>query len=222
MAEQAYVRSPHYFSQFSKNCKLYITESYPEVDSSHTIVNFAYAFHRPGGACKIKNPKHWHILIYSPPPATDQLQKTVPITKQRCRNSNPQYLIDDVDNSKPIDVPCPYSAFRLLILDGVNNNFGGEFFEKMAEAVSCNECYENDFANQEMVLTRNLPRAVKLENVSVQTNRVSTETIERITRAMNGPNGAAFALVLDAILSACGEIHFENQLYKIDFNLEKL
>ncbi len=155
--------------------------------------NFALAFHNTqSDVCDVKNVKHWHLLTYSKTPLV-----------------NDGFL-----------VPCPFSCFALLILQGVNIQFTGEVFEKLQRAFVYNEKYELvDLRSQ--TLRRKLPNVCKpfKHNAATQTDLLSSTSLDRYTAIFNGAYGGEFSQIMDAFISGYGLVSNVNHSMLTHFEL---
>ena len=174
MCEQVFEQSPSYFKQFAIKFNYFISEKYPILPTD----NFALAFHNPkSDACTVTNVKHWHLMIYS-----------------ECESNKGGYA-----------VPCPYACFRRLIFEGINVSFTGNIFDKLETAVTYNDKYEID-CTRPAALRNKLPKVTKTTKYDqfTQTDLISSASLERYFKVINGQYGGEFSQIMDAFISGYG------------------
>jgi hypothetical protein len=192
MCEQLYEQSPDYFRKFAKNFRYTICESYPAATGS-----FAFAFHNPkSDACSIKNnADHWHLLTYT----------------ETASGAAGGY-----------DVPCPYSCFYELIWSGNKITYEGDIFKRLRNAV----VYVTK--NPEMALgggkcarKKRLPKvdATMTKLQAVQTDQITSNSLERYFMILNGPHGGAFSQIMDAFISGYGHVYRQDHSMVTNFEL---
>lgn len=144
--------------------------------------NFALAFHNTkSNVCNVDNVKHWHLMIYSESP-----------------------------NNNGYTVPCPYACFALLISDGVNVKITGTIFDKLTTAVAYNQKYETE-ETAATVMRRKLPKMPTLlkKNRGVQTDMLSSNSLERYLEVLNGPYSGHLSQIIDAYISGYGSVDMQ-------------
>jgi hypothetical protein len=189
MCEQVIQQSPGYFKQFARKFKYFVTEKYPTLPAD----NFAFAFHNPkSDACTVSNVKHWHLLLYS---SSDFIKGGY-------------------------SVPCPYACFSRLILEGINFSLTGDIFTKLQRAVTYNEKYETD-CSRPAVLRTKLPKVIKSSKHDqyTQTDLISSASLERYFKVMNGQYGGEFSQIMDAFISGYGSVNIQSHSMVTNFEL---
>ena len=193
MCEAIIETQPEYFKRYSRKFRYLISYSYPTLP----LDNFSIAQHCSGRFCNFSPSKHWHVLLFHEPEEHEE------------ESNHPSYA-----------VPCPYSAFRLLIKTGCTNVlYKGELFEKLAKAVEYHIKYP-DTAPKEIVLKKKLPKIKALVNNVTQTTHITRHFLERILAVANGKHGTAFNTIVDAFNSGCGFIDTYEHGQRLRFELD--
>lgn len=190
MVEQVLQQSPAYFKRFAKYFRYVVSEEYPILPEN----NFALAFHNPkSDFCALtKNELHFHLLIY-----TGKNVETYGST-----------------------VTCPYSAFKLLILDGINTQFHGDIFDRLETAIKYNDKYEVGDTRPD-VLRKKLPKIVTSSKMHVATQTdISSESLNRFLSVLKGPYSGEFSQIMDCFLSGYGTVSMQTHSMLTKFSLE--
>ncbi len=185
--------NPAFFQELSNHFIYYSTESYPQLPTS----NYAFAHHvRKNLYCPHQPIKaHFHVLIF--------------------KESAP--LVEDKDKGHQT-VPCPFSAFKLLILATGNYQFEGEIFVKLNTAVAYCEAYPVPDAGPAQCRKR-LPHNPKTRTVGSQTDLVSSTTFDRFLTVLNGRYSSQFNAIMDSMISGYGSVFTQHCSEIVDFRL---
>ena len=146
--------------------------------------DFALAFHNQKSEfCTLKNVQHWHLLIF---------------TGKQCENYGST-------------VVCPYAAFKLLILEGINIQFHGDIFGRLNTAIDLNDKHGVD-ETRAHVLRKKLPKnnAITKIHVGTQTDMLSNASLKRFISVLNGHYGGEFNQIMDAFISGYGCVSLQN------------
>ena len=187
---------PNYFSDTREHFYYYTSEEHPHLPET----NFAVGYHcRKLPDCNHKPEKtHFHVLIYS--------EKTF---DHRSPNSILQC------------VPCPFSAFKLLILATGNHTMSGDIFVKLQTAVTYNEKYPSNESNLKSCRSR-LPKPRTNISIATQTDMISTAALQRFHQAYFGAYAAEFNIILDSLISGYGSLNVNNHQVAIHFSLQHI
>ena len=204
MVEAMYEQSPDYFKQFRKNNKFFILNHEPNFSDFASKANFAVSSHsNKSDFCNhsIDNEKHYHVLVEFTKESTDLLNKMT---------------------LKAFVVPCLLSTFKYLFLSCSNYELSGPLMEKLKIAVNYNSINNLDVSG--VPDRRRLPQVCfgsQTKSVQTQTDLITTVTIERFTKSLNGENAAEFSRIIDIILRGYGCMEIDSNTLFVKFIMEK-
>ena len=188
MCEAMLETQPEFFKPRCKQFRYILSYSYPVLPDT----NYAISEHCSGRHCHIRPSKHWHVLLFSDDPFDPQLGG--------------------------YKVPCPYTAFRLLI-HSTNMALKGEIFEKLKTAVEYHKLHPES-GPKELDLKKKLPKVPSVVNRITQTTHVTQHFLDRVLAVADGRYSSEFNTVIDALISGYGHIETISHGVRLSFALE--
>ena len=155
--------------------------------------NVAFAFHNTQSSfCTLQYRKHWHVLQFMGGFPKDSYQ-----------------------------VQCPYACFSLFIAHGVNIHMEGDIFEKLQNAFIYNQMYYTDDTSPDTLLQK-VPKVMTIfkENAFTQTEFLSSASIERFTKVMDGPFRGQLSTIIDSFIAGHGSVSTHNHSMLTNFSLK--
>ena len=234
MCEQALQQNPSYFRKFAKNFRYLVSETYPNLPAE----NFGLSFHNTrSDACAITNSKHWHLLLYSE--NTNELKSgsIVPcpyacFAKLIMEGINIQFsgkIFDQLKTAVTYNEKYETSESRDIVLkkhlpkmpkmdtletDCSRSNVLPGKVLKISKPTETNSSRPG--ASPGKVLK--CPKPTK-QNIAVQTDYMSSVSLERYFKVISGPYGGELSQIMDAFLSGYGSVNIQRHSMVTNFEL---